>query len=414
MSHYLQRIGRTFGIEKCFEMLIVYYWILLYVPSGETSVDRSSWTYLMYVLPVLTFSTLFGLPLLLRKSLSKSVVILIAYTLLVSAIALVRADYATIASTYLLCATLAVIYANQLRAPLSLLNALLLASIVAGTLTNLLGTNLYSVIPGLSRDNELWWRISLFPQVATSAFFCLTVFFLNILFRSAALRKTTLCLSAYFLFGSGLRSALLATMLAGLYYLLLRLGILKSNRAKLIYFFGAIIGFVTSLLASPLLIFLSGNEFVNSFLFRTHSATVSEADVFRTIYRTWIWSEHIRMAADEPIIGLGTFNFIELAQFNPFIPSVSTGSESFITGLYTRVGLLALLFLWAIYTMIGTGLRHNRSTPLIAGLIFAISLLSYGSFINPYNLVFLIIVSSMTITKSQDVKKCKVLTDSYS
>jgi len=121
------------------------------------------------------------------------------------------------------------------------------------------------------------------------------------------------------------------------------------------------------------------------------------------IYRTWIWSEHLRLAAQNPIFGIGTFDFLSLSDFDPLFGDRSRGSEAFLTGLYARVGLPALILVAAFVAAIVNSVKANRHLNAIVGLFLFIAMLAYGSFLNAYDFVFLIMIGLLASARDEQL-----------
>jgi hypothetical protein len=320
------------------------------------------------------------------------------YALCVCLIAFVRGDMATIATTVLFCSAVIVVFALELTPSTDLLNSLFLLSIVVNGVLFLIGMSIYAIIPGYSKDGELWWRVSLFPQVATSAYFCLVIFFVNVADRGARLRRLCIVLSTYFLLFSGIRSALIAAFLAGGYVMLVRTGRLRRAGARILYLASTVVVFVTSLFMTQLLLLVPafGNPTLNMYLFRTSGGFESEAEAAKAIFRTWLWSEHLRIAAQNPLFGIGTFDFFAVSSFDPMFADMSSGSEAYLTGLLARVGLPVILFVAAFVAAIMRGIRVDDETVPVVGLFLFLAMLAYGSFINAYDFVFLVMIGLLS------------------
>ncbi len=377
--------------QVLYSVLLVYYWLMQYVTGLNDEVQRGDFLYYLYVAPV----SIFALILLGRlRSLRRSDTPALWTALflgIVSLTALARGDVQTVASMGLLCMTLAVLFIYRLAPSVSFLNVLFLASSVMSELAFAAGTNTYSVLPGLSAEGDFWWRVSLFPHVATSAFFALLVLLVNIVDRAGRLRKTSMVLALYFLVFAGIRSALVAGVLAGSYHFLAGHRLLRHHRTKMLFLPAAVATFVISLFMNQLLLLLpaTNSDLLNTYLFRSAEGLSGEDDAAKTIYRTWIWTEHLRIASQNPLLGVGTFDFTDLSGTDPGAGGESRGSESFLTGLYARVGLPVLLFIGAFLDAISRGVRAHRDLPVIMGIVLFVAMLAYGSFINAYDFVFL-------------------------
>jgi hypothetical protein len=337
--------ARAYG----FWALLTYYWALQFALRSGESPERGGALYALSIIPVAAYAVLVFVRLVVSGPLNRHALLVIAYGAIVCTIALSRGDFSTIASVGLYSVAVTVILGRQLPVSVSLLNVLLLSSIVVNALMHAMGRSIYAVIPGFTGGGELPWRVSLFPSVATSAFFSLVVVLANLLRSDGVGRRLCIILGAYFLVLSGIRSALSAAGLAMGYLLLVRVGFLKSGRSRFAYVVVSLVVFVASLFAAQVVLVASevGGAAIGEYLLRTGDGFSSESDVARAIYRTYIWSEHLRIAGDHPLTGAGTFEFTALSTYDPVFGDSSSGSESFLTGLYARGGQTGVLFVAA-------------------------------------------------------------------
>ena len=376
-----------------YTLVLLAYWALLYTTSLSEDVERGSVLYALYLGPVLLFAALFTIPTLFKRAVTLPIALLISYAAIVIAVALARGDFPTVSSTLIMTLLLIVISSERLTPPLALLNWLFLASIPASLITYLAGNNIYGILPGMSLDEALWWRISLFPAVPESAFFSAVVVLANLSCRGLPMRRTCILLASYFLLFAGLRSALIGTLMALAYMVAVRRGWLREPGAIMLWLLGAAVTFVASLLLIDLLTVVPefNSEFLNTYLFRSKEGLGSVDDLTKSIYRTWLWSEHFRIAATSPWVGIGTNDFALLADTSLKMP-VGSGSESFLTGLYARVGLPALLLLGFFVATVKSQVRGGRVLPPAISLLLFVAMLAYGSFLVPYNFAFLVML----------------------
>lgn len=387
-------------------VMLTYYWLLEFLVSSGMEVDRGGAVYLLYVVPVAIFSAVILATILGARRLTTPARLILLYAGIVGSVAMVRGDVQTVATSVLFSATVATVFICALRPPVAFLNALFAGSILLESALFLLGKSIYATVPGFSQDGELWWRVSIFPEVAPSAYFCLIVLFANLVSEGERHRRLWIALAGYFLVFSGLRSALIAAFLGAGYHLLVKRRLIRRPRAQIGYIVGAISAFVLSLLSSQILLLLPslGNEALNMYLFRSGTGLENEVDAARTIYRTWIWSEHLRIAAANPIFGVGTFNFTALANYDPLLGNQSQGSEAFLTGLYARVGLPSLLLLASFFAAIVRGIRLAQPLVAIVGISLFVAMLAYGSFLNAYDFVFLVMIGLMVAPDPADTE----------
>jgi hypothetical protein len=384
---------RRSWIQDLFTCLIVVYWLLVFLSPATVEATRGSAVYVLFVAPVMVFALIASASLVGRSRFSVRALLLACYAAIVCTVAVLRTDLPTITSTLLATLTLLAITVHRVSPPPTLLNALFLLSIPVGAVLRFADLSIYGVLPGMSLDEEVPWRVSLFPVVPESAFFSATILILNIVRRDLALRRVCIALALYFLLFSGLRSAVAGTMLALAYYFIVRPLSASRPVLKMAYLLAASLTFVAALVASQVLMLLAAvdSDLLNLYLFRSEGAAESEDALARTIYRNWIWSEHLRIAAQNPLLGVGTLDFAALAADEPVTGRVGSGSESFLTGLYARVGLPSLLFLAFILASIWNGVRRGRHEQLMMGQLLIVAMLAYGSFIVPYNFVCLVL-----------------------
>jgi hypothetical protein len=87
----------------------------------------------------------------------------------------------------------------------------------------------------------------------------------------------------------------------------------------------------------------------------------------------------------DPLFGRGTFEFSDLLPEH----ADTSGSEAFLTALLARTGSLAFLFFYFIYrSAADVAARRDRFAYALM-ILFAVSALTYGSYIVPYNFVLL-------------------------
>lgn len=383
--------------QRAYTVLLIIYWLLLYAASASDDVERGSLLYIAYVAPVLLFVLMLSVPTLLRRRLNLPLLLLVLYFVPVMLVALLRGDLSTMTSTTLMSLALLVITGERVSPPPGLLNMVFLASIPLSLVTYLGGSNIYGVVPGLGLDEALPWRISLFPLVPESAFFSAIVLCLNLQDRRLPMGRTCIVLAAYFLLFSGLRSALIGTVLALGFHFAVSHGLVRRPKRQMLLFFAALLLFTGSMLMSQLLTLVPsiGNESVNVYLFRTESGVETGDELARTVYRTWLWSEHLRLAAENPLLGIGTNSFVDLADA-PAELVLGSGSESFLTGLYARVGVASLLLVAFFVALLARQLRARHEVPALVALLLFVAMLAYGSFLVPYNFVFLVMVGLLS------------------
>lgn len=375
--------------------ILVYYWAVQFAQASGATGERFSLIYFLFVVPIGLYSVFAFLPLFFsERPFTRPARWIFAFAFIVMIVALLRWDIQTIMTLGLLCMTMIVFLTRQQGPSINLLNKLFLASIPAIMICYYLGQSNYTVYPG--GLDAVWWRVSIFPQVATSAFFSGIVFVSNLVYKDGRYRRLCLCLSLYFLLFSGLRSAIIASALVCIYLYLRRSGYLANFRPKMRYLVAAIAAFVVILLSPELLLSLSSADNpLNFFLFRS-TGEVDKNALVATIFRTMLWEEHLKIMSSNWLFGVGTYDFTALSER---LGHLTAGSESFLTNNMARVGLLMLLFVAGIISAIKRGLRNNDDMAMAVGIFLFVAMLSYGGFIVGYDFTFLAMLGLLAGTQ---------------
>jgi O-antigen ligase len=371
--------------------LIGYYWLYTGLRDINDAIEPGSAAFLLYVAPVALFAAAGSLALIATRTVAARDLTLAIFLTIVCSVAAARGDFDTISSLAILCLPLLVVSVFRLSFSMNVPNLLFLASFPLALLSFAIGASPYGIIPGMGivEDEAVIWRISLFPGVAESGFFAAVVLVANLLQKGGFARAPVAALAAYVLLFSGIRSALIATLMALVFAWLSR-G-MRAARATML--FVAMIGaFLLMFAAEQVLTLLPtlGNETLNNYLFRSAGGVESVEDVRKSVYRTWIWLQHFNLFVDNPWLGAGTFSFETIATDEPVEGRIGTGSESFLTGLLARVGIIALLFIAFLLMAVVRGIRQQRPLVPAVGIVLFVAMFAYGSFIVSYNFLFLL------------------------
>lgn len=381
----MQTGGVSLRSPRLFAALLFYYWLVQYVQATGYKGERGDFVYYLLIIPIALFSIFsFFRILSSRRPFNRPAGLILAFEAIVVSVALVRGDFQTIFSLGLLCTTIVVVFMVGSSPSPKLLNALFLVSIPAIIVARAVGISDYSIIP--THADAVWWRVAIFPQVATSAFFSGLIFLINIHYRQLPLGKLCLILSLYCLILSGLRSAVIATAFSFIFLMLRRRSMLGSQVSKTFYLATTMAIFIVVLLLPGILLTLSASGSpLNFFLFRSRDV-VDESALVQTIFRTLLWQEHFRIAQDHWLFGVGTFDFTILSEK---LGKLSSGSESFLTGMYARVGVSVLLFITGMLSAIRSGFKQDHDISMVAGIVLFVAMLAYGGFIAAYDFTFL-------------------------
>lgn len=381
--------------------LLVYYWAVQYAQASGSTGERFNLIYFLFVVPIGLYASFSFLSLSFSaRPFTRPARWIFAFAFVVVFVALLRWDIQTIMTLGLLCTTMIVFLTRQEGPSISLLNKLFLASIPAIMICYFLDQSIYTIYPG--GQDAVWWRVSIFPQVPMSAFFSGVIFLSNLVYKNGRYRRACLYLSLYFLIFSGLRSAILASVLVGVYLYLRQKGYLATFRSKMRYFAVAIVGFVAILLSPDILLSLSSADNpLNFFLFRS-TGEIDKDALVATIFRTMLWEEHFKIMSSNWLFGVGTYDFTALSTR---LGHLTGGSESFLTNNLARVGLPMLLFVAGLISAIKRGLKNNYDMAMVIGIFLFVAMLSYGGFIVGYDFTFLTMLSLLAGTQRKPEMK---------
>ena len=387
---------------QLFSALVVYYWFMYFLERQEAVVKRFSPFYFFLVIPILIFIVI-NIPFLAFSRFTPLSRTLLLYLGIVSAISLFRLDYATIYNTAIFALPIIIVINSGAVLTPGFMNRLFLFSIAGSIITYYAGNNVYGFLPGQasgSAEQGLAYRVSLFPALPESAFFCVIIFVLNLLYNRSRSRYAYCAAALYFLLFSANRTSLIALFFIVGFLLVTRWIEFRPRpfyKGMMAAILVVLILMVNLNLIMEEVAISFQNPILNNYVFRSEAGVTAE-DLGETIYRGWLWTQHYRIFLQHPIIGTGTFEFEKVMDEAPPVLQVeTTGSESFLTGLLARIGLLViplLVFFWRLCLQaMSTRNRYLYST-CITLLVFS---LAYGSFLVPYNCMFLITFGTINL-----------------
>lgn len=382
----------------CIHILLIYYWIFLCFFDPDFRVERFSLVYFMFILPVLL------LILFYRRNIFKlarhNLVFLSIILSFILIISVMRHDFMSVLSTFLIVLSIVVITKSDIKVGLTFINLLFLASVIYSLISYHLGIKDYPYFPDLSFKEDLLsgtgWRVSLFRSRPESAMFALFVFASNFFYNTSKSKYLYLFLAFYFVLFSGYRTIL---FLFVFFISILFLTKVYSFRGRLVYI---LLSFITIILVFLLILFrsnsvktvdLSNNRFLTELIFKSKSVYVDTAAFGKSFSRDVLWSHHLSIFSMHPVIGIGAEKLQETFFKTDYSGSTS-GSESLFTGWLASYGIISFAFIAYIYlTLKNTIDNGNIFSYFVANLIL-FSIMFYGSYIVPYNFIFILMFSS--------------------
>lgn len=379
-----------------FAILLTYCWALQFVAVPAIGIPEDL-LYWLIIGPSVAFGLVgTGLMLIGRRAIHSDVWVLAAFLTILIAVSIFRTDMPTILTLGLMCMTLAVILHFRIRISPTHLNILFLASIPISLAFYAIGWSYFPVVPSFASLGTLSWRVSVLPLISAGGFFALIVLFANIFYTSGRFRMVCLVAGGYFLLFSGMRTAIFAALLTGAYTLARRSGFLQGTGQRVAFFGAAVAFFTLSIFSSEQLqnLPILSNDFIRSLVVRQDNpyGIALGGEVFSAAIRSWMIGVHLEWGMSSPIIGIGTFDFQMMQSGYGQFDNLTTGSETYLTGLFARIGLLMLPFLYVIYRVRNSIPPPHHDFVRCVKLILFLSMITYGSFVVPYDFIFLIII----------------------
>ena len=387
---------------------LIYYWAYLYLRLFLPPPEQSPFAYLVTVVPIALLASL-GTVLNLAADRRRRFQIvpicwLIGFAATAVLASMLRGDIPTILSAGLLVLTLVWLTTAPEAIRLTTINRVFVLSVLAAAVFYALGWSEYGLLPGqysAGEDRGITWRVSLFPFVPESGFFAAIVLLANqILGRG--MPRVAYCLAAlYFLAFSGVRSALLGWLLC-LAFVALDQRTNGTNGAtrhprvgrRLALIAGLLMVFVAIVLSSTALQFfpeLVQGAFGNYLFHHTTPTSYNADSISQSVYRGWLWLQHIEIFLSSPLTGVGSYEFLSLVSEPLILGHMGTGSESFFTQWLSRVGLCVVPFFFFLAVVAARAAKRPSPQACLVFILLGVSGLAYGSFLVPYNFMFILI-----------------------
>lgn len=379
-------------MQPLFTALLLYTWALqAFVDRPYVENQGADWLYVLTVAPTILY-VLVSPGAFLRTLYSRGALALMAMTVAVVAVSVFRADYATAVSNAALCLMLVAIRHTKVHVSVGTANSLLFASIAATAALNALGFGHYALLPGM--DEAVAWRVSLFAyNVTPSWMLAIFVFGLNAFHNRCRLCAWAMMgICSYFIAFSASRTGLIVMAMCALFLLATKVIAFRERMFYRLFIPCMLALLIVSLSAEQILDLFGGvnNDLANAVLFKSTDGARDAQQASASIMRPMIWAHHVDLFLENIWIGHGSVDYShELQEIS------ATGSESFLTGLFARIGLLATLFVYFLHRLGMDAAARGDRLGFCLALFFAISAVAYGSYIVPYDFVFLFLFGAM-------------------
>lgn len=191
---------------------------------------------------------------------------------------------------------------------------------------------------------------------------------------------------------------MICALVAGIYTGLRFSGFLKSTFLRRTFFVGTIAFLIITVFSSNLLFHIPflDNPLIRSLILRDdnpYGYVDAQGRAFSVAVRSWMLGQHIDLAMSNPFFGVGTFLLADTHSGYGLFESLGVlGSEAYLTGTFARIGLPFVLLLYVIFFAKRPIAEGQADFVRCMKLFLFLAMIFYGSFINPYDLIFLLMM----------------------
>jgi len=252
-----------------------------------------------------------------------------------------------------------------------------------------LNINAWGILPNQTAVAFQPWRISVTPNIATSGIFSLMVLLVLVRrFRPKPIEALTAVTAIYFAILSFVRAvfvsiALFAATLGIMAVLPNRPGLRVAAAMCMT------VGLTLFVAFSPFLLYALQDWSILSRMFLRGQTGMSTADIYRQMYRPWLWGEHMKLFWSSPyLMGYGSElatsalkNIINAGQMR-------SDSVSFLTRMIATYGIPAF---GIIIFLVERCYRHAKDNDIWAVAVLSVMIwlmMSWGSIFHPSNGMF--------------------------
>lgn len=384
--------------NAAFVLLIVYCWVVRFTQGDSAEIISGEVAYYFYVVPSAIFGIFGAIAIMFnRNKLEQASKFMLIFGITVAVTSVLRGDIKSALTFGMMAANLAVIFQFKPLIKLKLINILFILSIFINTVLFFIGFSIYTFVPGLNAHPNLFWRVSAYPSVAEGALFALFVFVANSASQPSRMRLPMCLISGYMLLLSGIRTAIIAGIICLLYITLCRTGALRTGFSRRMFFISVIALFLSGIFLSEYILLtpMADSAILQALIFRDMGGAGLNANgEFATAAtREWIMSQHLAAFTANPLLGIGTFDLAMLTSGYGALDNAGVnGSEAFITYILARIGLLSIPFFVVLFFLNQTLRNKNEILSNSCRISLMISMISYGSFVNVYDIVFLLFI----------------------
>ncbi len=252
-----------------------------------------------------------------------------------------------------------------------------------------LNINAWGILPGQTATAFQPWRVSATPNIATSGIFSLMVLLILVRhFKPKPLEAATAVATIYFSLLSFVRAVFISTALFGA-----TLGIMallpKRPGLRVAAALFMTVGLTLLVAFSPFLLYSLQDWGIVSRMFLRGHTGMSVADIYRQMYRPWLWGEHMKLFWSSPYL-MGQGSELAASALKNIINAgqMRSDSVSFLTRMVATYGIPAF---GIIIFLIERCYRHAKDNDIWAVAVLSVMvwlMMSWGSIFHPSNGMF--------------------------
>ncbi|TAV89327.1 hypothetical protein [Rhizobium leguminosarum] len=252
-----------------------------------------------------------------------------------------------------------------------------------------LNLNAWGILPGQTAIAFQPWRISAIPNIATSGIFSLMVLLVLVRrFKPKPVDAVTAVTTIYFTVLSFVRAVFVSI---ALFTATLGIMAVLPNRPGLRVAAALFmtVGLTLLVAFSPFLLYTLQDWGIISRMFLRGQTGMSVADIYRQMYRPWLWGEHMKLFWDSPYL-MGHGSELAASALKNIINAgqMRSDSVSFLTRMIATYGIPAF---GIVIFLVERCYRHAKDNDIWAVAVISVMvwlMMSWGSIFHPSNGMF--------------------------
>jgi hypothetical protein len=252
-----------------------------------------------------------------------------------------------------------------------------------------LNLNAWGILPGQTAIAFQPWRISAIPNIATSGIFSLMVLLVLVRrFKPKPVDAVTAVATIYFTILSFVRAVFVSI---ALFTATLGIMAVLPNRPGLRVAAALFmtVGLTLLVAFSPFLLYTLQDWGIISRMFLRGQTGMSVADIYRQMYRPWLWGEHMKLFWDSPYL-MGHGSELAASALKNIINAgqMRSDSVSFLTRMIATYGIPAF---GIVIFLVERCYRHAKDNDIWAVAVISVMvwlMMSWGSIFHPSNGMF--------------------------